>query len=368
MSYHKLIVFMLFLISGSPCIVDAQSPKLVEDGKVIPRTTIVDFRIIADPAAAQHSQFWSRELAKQGYSVQIRSLQFEENPDVSEKMSGRTRVVKLVGGLDRRGDLIFPRRHFNKNQVDDLVEWLRELKSFGAQGSPKEKPVWGLSQKQFESTFEELAKPIETDLSGKTLEECLAAMPAPETLPYRWTLEATEARKQEIEKLKFPEWQRTEGMSQGSALAIVLRHFGYGFWPSRTPKGAIELAIEPITAGRKLWPLGWELQESPDFVFGKFLKITEVNLTQAPLLDVAQAISVQTSTPVVFDTFNIRKVGIKLEETKIDHPRRKRNWSLVLTAALSQHKMTHDLRIDEAGRGFSLVKPRDAILNAMERK
>jgi len=77
---------------------------------------------------------------------------------------------------------------------------------------------------------------------------------------------------------------------------------------------------------------------------------------------------VQTETSVVFDTYNIRKVGIVLEETKIDHPPRKRNWSLILKAALSQHKMTHDLRVDEAGRGFSLVKPRDAVLNALERK
>jgi hypothetical protein len=368
MARYKLILVILFLMSGTNYAITAQTPKLVEDGKVVPRTTIVDFRMIADPTATQHSQYWSRELAKHGYSVQIRSLQFSEDPSVTEKMSGRTRVVKLVGGLDRRGHLIFPRRQFNKNQVNDLVEWLRELKSFGAQGSPEEKPVWGLSQTQFEGIFEALAKPVETDLAGKTLEECLAAIPAPENLPYRWSLEATETRKKQTRELKFPEWQRTEGMAQGAAVSIILRHFGYGFWPARTPKGSIELAIEPIEGGKKLWPLGWELKESPDFVFGKFLKITEVNLTQAPLLDVAQAISVQTDTPVVFDTYNIRKVGIKLEETKIDHPRRKRNWSLVLTAALSQHKMTHDMRVDEAGRGFSLVKPRDAILNALERK
>jgi len=245
---------------------------------------------------------------------------------------------------------------------------MRELKSFGAQGSPEEKPVWGLSQTQFERVYESLERPLEEDISGKTLEECLEAMPAPEDSPYRWTLAAKTARQKDDRQKKFPEWQRVTGMSQGAALAIVLRHFGYGFWPSRTPKGTIELAIEPIATGKNLWPLGWELQQSPDFVFGKFLKITEVNLKDAPLLDVAQAISVQTETPVVFDTHNIQKVGIKLEETKIDHPRRKRNWSLILTAALSQHKMTHDLRVDEAGRGFSLVKPRDAVLNALQRK
>ena len=364
----SLIMFALSLITTSGNSLTAQTEKLVQDGKVVPRQTTIDFKIIADRAAIQKSQFWSRELAERGYSVQVRSIRFQEEPEVSEKMVGRIRVVKLVGGLNRRGELIFPKRSFNQSQVDQLAEWLRELKSFGAQGSPDEKPVWGLSQTQFEAIFEALAKPVEADLSGKSLEECLAAIPPPEKYPYRWTLDATEARTKDNKQLKFPEWQRTQGMSQGAALAIVLRHFGYGFWPSRTPKGSIELAIDPIQKGKKLWPLGWELQQSPDFVFGKFLKITEVNLVQAPLLDVAQAISVQTETSVVFDTYNIRKVGIVLEETKIDHPPRKRNWSLILKAALSQHKMTHDLRVDEAGRGFSLVKPRDAVLNALERK
>lgn len=364
----RLMISILLLTVWSGKALHAQTEPLVKDGEVVPRKTSIDFKIIADRTATQKSQYWSRELAERGYSIQIRSIQFQEEPEVSEKMIGRIRMVKLVGGLNRRGELIFPKRSFSQNQVDQLVEWLRELESFGAQGSPEEKPIWGLSQTQFEAIFEALAKPLEADLSGKTLDECLTAIPAPEKYPYRWTLEGTEARKNDDKQLKFPEWQRTQGMSQGAALAIVLRHFGYGFWPSRTPQGAIELAIEPIQKGRNLWPLGWELQQSPDFVFGKFLKITEVNLVQVPLLDVAQAISVQTETSVVFDTYNIRKVGIELDKTKIDHPPRKRNWSLILTAALSQHKMTHDLRVDEAGRGFSLVKPRDAVLKALERK
>ena len=169
--------------------------------------------------------------------------------------------------------------------------------------------------------------------------------------------------------VKFPEWQRTEGMAQGSGLAIVLRHFGFGYWPARTPGGSIELVIEPIQKGRKLWPLGWELQESPGVVSPKFHKITEVSLDQAPLLDVAQAISAQTETPVVFDTWNIRKVGIELSGTKISHPPKKRNWSLILTAALSQHKMTHRLMVDEAGKGIYCGEAREMPFSmALERK
>jgi hypothetical protein len=359
----------LSLICGLISVGSAQTGTIVKNGKVVPRSTILEFEIITNGSgAAANGQFWSRELAEEGYSVRVRSAQFDEAPGVTEKMTGRIRVVKVIGGLDRRGNLIFDKRQFSKNQVKKLAEWLRELKSFGAQGSPEGKPVWGLSQTQFESLFERLAGPIEANLTGKTLEECLRALPAPKQLPYRWSEAAKGQLKKFDDRLTFPEWQRIGGMAHGSGLAIVLRHFGFGFWPSRTPEGSIELVIEPITGGKKLWPLGWELTDSPGLVAPKFHKITEVNLLQAPLLDVAQAISQSTDTPVVFDTWNIAKVGINLAETKVDHPLRKRNWSVILTLCLSKHQLTHRLMEDEAGLGFSVVKPRDAVLNRIEQK
>lgn len=359
----------LCLICGMTSVASAQTEKIVEDGKVVPRATIVEFEIISSGVgSAADSQYWSRELAEEGYSVRVRSAMFEEQPSLKESMSGRTRIVKVVGSLDRSGNLIFSDRKFSKSQSKKVAEWLRELKTFGAQGSPEGKPVWGLAQTQFEELFAGLSTPIEADLTGMSLEECVQALPAPEKYPYRWSEEAKKRLKKLDKSVTFPEWQRIGGLSHGSGLAIVLRHFGFGFWPSRTPKGTIELVIEPIEEGRTLWPLGWELTESPGVVSPKFHKITEVNLLQAPLLDVAQAISDATETPVVFDTWTINKVGVKLEETKVDHPLKRRNWSLILTLCVSKHNLTHRLVSDEAGLGFTVVKPREAVLNRLEQK
>jgi hypothetical protein len=350
-------------------VVSAQSDPSAKNGKVVPRSTVLEFEIMAgSPAAATDSQYWSRALSKEGYSVRVRSPKYKEEPGVTEKMTGRIRVVKVVGGLDRKGHLVFGDREFSRNEVNKLAEWLRELKAYGAQGSPKGKPVWGLSQKQFETLFEGLTGTIDADLSGQSLDECLKALPAPKNYPYRWSEAAKEHLKEVDENVTFPEWQRIGGMSHGSGLAIVLRHFGFGYWPSRTPEGSIELVIEPIEKGKKLWPLGWELDDSPGLVAPRFYKITEVNLVQVSLVDVAQAISETTGTPVVFDTWNIRKIGVDLEQAKVDHPLQRRNWSLILSRCLSQHKMTHRLMSDEAGRGFTVVKPRAAVLNRLERK
>jgi hypothetical protein len=118
----------------------------------------------------------------------------------------------------------------------------------------------------------------------------------------------------------------------------------------------------------KLWPIGFEPTERPDQAAPKFVKITEVGvLNDVPLLEVAQVISIQTETPVVFDTYDIERAEIDLSQTKVSHPPKKRNWSLILTAVLSQHKMTQVLRVDEQGRAFVLVRPRTAVLNSLNR-
>ncbi|HSG69183.1 MAG TPA: hypothetical protein VLA12_02140, partial [Planctomycetaceae bacterium] len=360
----------------------AQSDSIVEDGKLVPRNTQVTLELIMEPrtAATGLGQEWSRELAQAGYSVQIRSDLTGRKMELTEQMLGRIRIVKAVGQLEADGTIHFPKQSFKRGDAAKLVAWLKELKSYGAQGAPEGKPLWGLNKEQFDHLVTELGPPIETDLTGKSFEECLKALDVPETVPLRWSLAAQESRLNIDRKRLFPEWQRiqlpvrenddegVQGMSLGSGLALILRHYGFGFWPSRTPAGTLELVIEPIGTNMKLWPLGFEPTARPDQAAPKFVKITEVGLlNDVPLLEVAQVISVQTETPIVFDTYDIERANIDLSQAKVSHPPRRRNWSLVLTAMLSQHKLTQVLRVDEQGRAFVLVRPRAAVLNALER-
>lgn len=348
----------------------AQTDPIVEDGKVVPRNTQVTLELIMEPrvGATGPGQEWSRALAQEGYSVQIRSDLTGRKMELTEQMLGRIRVVKAVGQLASDGTIHFPQQTFKRGDTAKLVAWLKELKSYGAQGAPEGKPLWGLNKEQFDHLVTELGPPIETDLTGKSFEECLKALDVPETAPLRWSLAAQIARSNVDPQRLFPEWQRIEGMSHGSGLAIILRHYGFGFWPSRTPEGTLELMIEPIGTKMKLWPLGFEPTARPDRAAPKFVKITEVGvLNDVPLLEVAQVISVQTETPIVFDTYDIERANIDLTQTKVSHPPRRRNWSLILTAMLSQHKLTQTLRVDEQGRAFVLVRPRAAVLNALER-
>ncbi len=333
------------------------------EGKTVPRETTLSLEIITGEfGAGVRGQDWSRDLAKLGYSVRIRAAKFDEVPGVEETLLGRTRTVRVVGLLDRGGALVFPKKKFQAGESAKLVEWLRELQTYGAEGSPEGKPMWGLTQAQFEDLFTSLGPPIEADLGEKSLDECLAAIPSDRTYPLVWSQEAKEQRAKQADTAgTFPEWQQVEGMARGSGLSLVLGHFGLGFRPSRTPAGGIELIIEPIAVGRKQWPIGWPGDSSPDLLAPKFVATTQVSLDQVPLLDVAQAISVQTETPVVFHMPSIRAKQLRLEDLKVSHPPRRRNWSLVLAYCLSQHELVQKLHVDEAGKPFVLIRTKASL-------
>lgn len=338
------------------------APPIVENGKVVPRRTQVTLELYAGRFgnSGVHAQTWSRDLSKLGYSVRIKQGG-DARPELKESMLGRTRIVKVIGRMDTSGTLIFPRKKFKPGQAAKLAEWLRELKTYGAEGSPEGKPAWGLNETQFEALLTALAAKIDKDLAGKSLDDCLTALPISKDQPLRFSVEAKEFLKKHPATAPFPEWQRVKGMSLGSGLAMVLNEYGLGFRPSRTPGGAIELVVEPVDKDKKQWPIGWPSKTSPDLLAPKFVERIDVSLTDQPLLDVAQVVSVQTDTPMVFHMQSIRAAGLKLKDLKVSHPPAKRNWSLVLTRVLYQHQLVQRLLVDEAGRPFILVRTRASM-------
>lgn len=341
------------------------APPIVENGKVVPRETQVRLELFAGRfgSSGVHAQTWSRDLSKLGYSIRIKQGGNDTKPELRESMLGRTRIVSVVGQMDTSGTLIFPQKTFKLGQTAKLAEWLRELKTYGAEGSPEGKPAWGLNQTQFEALLTALAAKIENDLAGKSLDECLGALPLSKDHPVRFSADAKEFLKKHPATAAFPEWQRVQGMSLGSGLAMVLNEYGLGFRPSRTPSGAIELVVDPVEKDKKQWPIGWPSKTSPDLLAPKFVERIDVSLSDQRLLDVAQIVSVQTKIPMVFHMQSIRDAGLKLKDLKVSHPPAKRNWSRVLTRVLYQHQLVQRLLVDEAGRPFILVRTRKSMAN-----
>ena len=95
--------------------------------------------------------------------------------------------MTAVGRLDRSGRLTFADRVFEPGERRKLKAWVDDLKTYGAQGSPEGKPLWGLTEEQFSAVYESVTAVTQTDDRGQPLEDAVRDLPIPAEYPLRWS-------------------------------------------------------------------------------------------------------------------------------------------------------------------------------------
>jgi hypothetical protein len=333
-----------------------RTSRLPDDASGQAPETEVALELIAGAAAAsEHAQAWGQRLQKLDVHFQTRQAVVGDKPEVKEQKLGRVRRVTVVAVLDRNGKIVCQDRSFTLAEAEKLGEWIRELKTYGAQGAPHGKPLFGLNERQFAAVMRELTPAVTADTQGLSLEAALAKLSLPERHPLRMTPEAQRAASL-IDSDKQVR-QRVRGLSAGTALAATLGEFGLVFRPLRTPDGKIELAVSPREPNQDAWPIGWPLD--PDKPQGQLVpalfKMVPVNLEEVPLMDVLAAAAEASDIPILIDYHAIEAEGIELSELKVTVPMRKTTWGLLLKQVTFPHKLGRRLVSDEAGKPFVLV-------------
>lgn len=350
----------LLLLASFPAVAAAQvrinpagTGVRTSDSK--PSKTIVSVELLADKqAGGLAAQQWGQTFEKIGYAVRIRRAILDEKPEVKERMLGRLREVTVIGKLDRSGKLVFPERTFSLDEATKLAEWLRSLEVYGAQGSPKGQPVWGLSQTQFDILYTALSQKLDEEVEGKPLSAALAVMKLPPDYPVRFTT-AANSLLGDSPAQQPPVRMTLKGHSKGTALALLLSGYGLGFRPLRTPEGGIELSIESLEKTTDVWPVGWDLKETRLRTAPQMFKLVPVELQDVKLLDALEGVASLTEVPIHVDRRGITAHGIDVDEIVISYPRKRTSWSLLLRGITTPHKLTREFRIDEKGRPFVWV-------------
>ncbi|MFM9963945.1 MAG: hypothetical protein ACKV2Q_22310 [Planctomycetaceae bacterium] len=335
-----------------------QTTRLPDEGLSQPQApaTEVSLELIASAAAAtEHAQAWGQRLQKLDIRFQTRQAIVGDKPEVKEKKLGRLRQVTVVAVLDRNGRILCHDRNFTLAEAEKLGEWIRELKTYGAQGAPHGKPMFGLDERQFSGVMHELTPAVTADTQGLSLEAALAKLSLSEKHPLRMTPEAQRAARM-IDSSKTLR-QSTRGLSIGTALAATLGEFGLAFKPLRTPDSKIELAVIPREDRQDAWPTGWPLD--PDKPQGQLVpalfKSVPVNLDDVPLTDVLTAAAEASEVPILIDYHAIEADGIELSELKVTVPLRKSTWGLLLKQVTFPHKLGRRIVADEAGKPFVII-------------
>ena len=324
--------------------------------QVSKQQTQVSFELLmvdrVPPLAAQQ---WGEIFRRAGASVRIRQALSSDRTEVSETTRGSLRQVKATGLLERDGSIIFDNRRFRQSQTAPLAEWIRELKTYGAQGNDEGKPGFGLTRAQFDLVFQTLASKVVHNPAGLELSEALAAVGLPASLPLRMTPAALEQLKRDVTRRPAPDG--LAGLSRGTVVAILLNEAGLGFRPGRTPEGSLELRVSPVSKETAAWPIGWPLERPPISSMPKFVELVPVEFSDVKLTDVIHAISVQTELPILIDHRRAFDANIQIGELKVNQEYRKMTWSGLLDRVTFPNLM-RELLQDEAGTPFVFVTTR----------
>jgi hypothetical protein len=302
------------------------------------------------------AQQWESVFDRAGLLVRIHSPFPGDKISIKEKQLGKLREVYVVGKLERDGSLVFPGHKFAKSDSTAFEEWLRELKTYGAQGNPTGKAFWGLSQEQFEAMSGALTTPVQQEVAGLAFDEAIRTLQLPAKYPFRLSI-AAEKRldapgiKQRLGKLQL------RGFSHGTALAMLLSQYGLGFRPNRTPEGSLELVGLRSQDGQALWPVGWDVPEGtyPASVAPKLFQQTQVDLKDQKLIDVLEAIADRTGTPVRVDFASITSRDLDLDKILVNASGQHMTWSRLLANITSPSLLLPQIRTDEAKRPFVWV-------------
>ncbi|MCY2962129.1 MAG: hypothetical protein NT069_00505, partial [Planctomycetota bacterium] len=261
--------------------------------------------------------------------------------------------VAVVGRLDNRGRIVFPDRAFAPGEVKRLAEWLDELKSYGAQGSPEGQRVWGLAKDQFGSVFESLMPRVEFETMDAPLGEILDHFKFSPKHPLKFTVGANnrlgETGRSEICT------QSLRGIAQGTALSLILAERGLGMKPRRNPDGSIDLAIYDLQEAKNVWPVGWYQGNTPGKTAPSLFVFKEIHFDDVDVDSVLSASAEVTGVPVLIDRTNLKSKEIEFADIPVDFPLKKTTWAQAYDRILGKAGCKYELLNDESGRPFVWV-------------
>ena len=360
---QTLIVFAvtMTLVSGSsvPLVAQGRVTKEADAAAAKVRAkkvseTQVEFELMTGrqgPGVA--AQKWGRVFNSLEVRLRIRRSVLDDKPEIKERMFGTIRKVTVRGILDRDGKIVFPARKFSLAETKPLKEWIRELETYGGQGSPEGQPLFGLNQSQFARVYAELSTVVENEVKGIALDEAVKKLKFNKSYEVRFADVAERYLKKSPQRRGLR--QEYKGFAKGLALASILNEYGLGFRPTRTPEGNLELLVRPIEVSLDRWPIGWPLKVSNLKAAPKLYKIVPVELDKIPMQDVLDAASVASGVPILADYYNIAKEGVGIEKQEVSYPAKRTSWSLLLKGITNPLKLTRRVLVDENGTPFVWV-------------
>ncbi len=329
-----------------------KSKPAAKSGEI--RSTTVEIEILTEDGSGLRAQEWRSALEPLEIPFSVRRGESSEEPETKERTYGTLRKVTAIGWMDRSGKLTFADRVFEPGDRAKIKAWVADLQTYGAQGTPDGRPLWGLNEEQFTAVYNSLTEVTTVDLRDQPLEQAVNSLPLPTDYPVQWSPAARKRVKADEQK-KAVVRQSTEGFTTATSLAILLHDHGLGFRPTRTPQGRLELLIDVPDKSSNVWPVGWPLKQPRQIAAPKLFALQQMFLDDKTVLDVLGMASEAAVLPVLFDYPELDRIDQNWADIPVVYPPRQATWHTVLRDVLNKGKLTFDLWQDEAGRPFLYI-------------
>lgn len=303
------------------------------------------------------SQRWGKFFRDQSEVVRVREPIAGDEVKATEIPRGTFRLVRVLGQLDREGKLHVPEHILDLKQPEHILAWLKEIKTYGAQGSPEGKPHWGLNQQQFNAVFTALSDPLTVTVKDRPLGEVLKEVKLPAEYPLQFHLSVKQSMAvKDLETVR----DEVHGITTGSGLAAILAQHGLGFRPRRTPQGGLELVVESLGSIPDPWPVGWGVKRTErGQVAPTLFSLLPAGFDDISLEDVLAAMASQQPVPLIISRSACAEKEIDLT-TKVNYAQKKQTaWALILDSVVHQARLQWHLRQDEAGNPIVFISPFD---------
>lgn len=272
--------------------------------------------------------------------IRARSQQAGDNAPSIEGMAAGSKRVKVTAVLTSANRLVVPKASFRRSESKRLSDWIAELRN--DPGTSTDSKTEGASASQLLRLRQLMSKKLDYSTNGIDIDEFLSNARADWEVP----ISIDQSMRNRLDGKMAVE---LSGLSRGTALAIAVRNYGGTLQPN--PDGH-SVIITRAGSSDQAWPIGWRLTEPISEVVPKLMDKLNIEVKDIPLADVLNALQAKVDIPFVFDHIELKRNHISIEKIKITIRPIRATYNKVLGGILAKHRLSGEVRIDEAGTPF----------------
>jgi hypothetical protein len=309
----------------------------------------VEMELMFEPGFSLTSaQPWLSVVEKAGAAnVRIRQGRDGDRAEIHTTGAGATAVHRVTGVLTSDNRLLLPAGRFSLQDQARLADWISKLKAGGVEELTAPRVGFGLTEQEFAAFQRRLATPLAFSTIDQSAAECAKNLARGLGLPIVVD-DASRAALNDDFRLS----EEMLGMSQGTALAAMLRPSGLAFAPWREPGGKVSLKIALSKNLRESWPIGWPAEKTPREAMPDLFKFLNVEIADTPYPEAMTALQGRLKAPFLYDHNALARHRIDLAAVRVSVPAGRTYYKRILDQLFFQAKLKSELRVDDAGAPF----------------